>query len=275
VYRMHAERGLPARMKPLEAAEHRARMVSGEEIVVSQNFMNRYGAGPGSVIELNTAEGPRQFRVGLAVEDYSWPSGTIVMDRSAYRKLWKDDLVVYIDLRVEPGVSVDDVRSRVAEKLKGTHTAFIYTPAEIRGIAAETLEEAFRLADVQVVIAVLIGFLGILNTLLISVLRRTREIGLLRAVGATRRQIRRTVTVESLLISAAAGAIGVAAGVAGAAFPLRLHTVQVTGYWIPLSIPWGWLAASFAGALALGFVASAWPARRAARLNILDAIAYE
>jgi len=167
------------------------------------------------------------------------------------------------------------VRSRVAEKLKGTHTAFIYTPGEIREIARETLEDAFRLANVQVVIAVLIGFLGILNTLLISVLRRTREIGLLRAVGATRRQIRRTVIVESLLISAAAGAIGVAAGVAGAALPLRLHTVQVTGYWIPLSIPWGWLGAAFAGALALGFVASWWPARRAARLNILDAIAYE
>jgi len=275
MFRMHVERGLPARLKKLEDPAHRARLVSGEEIVVSENFMNRHGAGPGTVLELNTAEGPRRFRVALAVEDYSWPSGTIVMDRSAYRRLWKDDLLVYIDVRVAPGTSVDDVRARLADRIKGTHTAFIYTPGEIRAIAQRTLEDAFRLADVQVVIAVLIGFLGILNTLLISVLRRTREIGLLRAVGATRRQIRRTVTVESLLMAAAAGAIGAVAGVAGAAFPLRLHTVQVTGYWIPLTIPWGWLAASLAGALVLGFVASLLPAGRAARLNILDAIAYE
>jgi putative ABC transport system permease protein len=262
-------------LKRLEDAAHRTRLVSGEEIAVSENFMNRYGTPPGSVLELQTAEGPRPFRVALAVEDYSWPAGTIVMDRSVYRRLWKDDLLVYIDLRVEPGTPVEDVRARVADRIKGTHTAFIYTPGEIRSIAQRTLEDAFRLADVQVVIAVLIGFLGILNTLLISVLRRTREIGLLRAVGATRRQIRRTVAIESLLMAASAGLIGAAAGVAGAAFPLRLHTVQVTGYWIPLTIPWGWLAVSFGGALVLGFVASLLPARRAARLSILDAIAYE
>jgi putative ABC transport system permease protein len=275
LYRMHLDRGITRRMKPLEDAEFRRRIVSGDEIVVSENFMNRYGAPPGSVVELQTAEGPRSFRVALAVEDYSWPSGSIIMEREAYRRLWKDDLVAYIDLRVEPGSSIEEVRARVAAELKGTHTAFLYAPDDLRRIAGATLEEAFRLADVQVVIAVLIGFLGIVNTLLISVLRRTREIGLLRAVGATRRQIRRTVTVESLLMAAAGGAIGVAAGVAGAALPLRLHTVQVTGYWIPLTIPWGWLGAAFAGALLLGYAASLLPARRAARLNILEAIAYE
>lgn len=275
LYRMHLERGITRRMSPLADPGFRARLVRGEEVVVSENFMNRYGTPPGSTLELQTAEGPRTFRVGLAVEDYSWPSGAIIMERQAYRRLWKDDLVAYIDLRLEPGSRVEDVKARVAEELKGTHTAFLYSPDDFRRIADATLGEAFRLADVQVVIAVLIGFLGILNTLLISVMRRTREIGLLRAVGATRRQIRRTITIESLIMASAAGVIGVAAGVAGAAFPLRLHTVQVTGYWIPLSIPWGWLGASFAGALLLGYVASLLPARRAARLNILDAIAYE
>ena len=275
LYRMHQARGIAKRMTPIADAAHRARLVSGEDIVVSENFRNRYGTPQGSIIELQTAAGPRPFRIGLVVEDYSWPSGTIVMEREVYRRLWKDDYIAYIDLRVDPGTPVNEMRSRVGEKLRGSHSAFLYSPEDLRRIAGATLGEAFRLADVQVVIAVLIGFLGILNTLLISVLRRTREIGLLRAVGATRGQIRRTVTIESLLVSAAAGAIGVAAGVAGAAFPLRLHTVQVTGYWIPLTIPWGWLAAAFAGALLLGLVASLLPARRAARLNILEAIAYE
>jgi putative ABC transport system permease protein len=275
LYRMHVDKGVNDRMKSLRDPEFRARLVRGEDIVVSENFMNRYGASPGTSVELQTAVGPRSFRVAAAVEDYSWPSGVIVMEREAYRRLWKDDLFAYIDLRVDPAHPLHEVRSRLADELKGTHTAFIYSPDDLRRIASATLDQAFRLADVQVVIAVLIGFLGILNTLLISVLRRTREIGLLRAVGATRRQIRRTVAIESLLMAASAGAIGVAAGVAGAAFPLRLHTLQVTGYWIPLSIPWAWLAASFAGALLLGFVASLLPAARAARQNILEAIAYE
>ena len=275
LYRMHRERGITRRMTPLADSDFRARLVRGEAVVVSENFMNRYGAAAGSTVELQTAEGPRKFLVAQAVEDYSWPSGAIIMERETYRRLWKDDLIAYIDLRVEPGARVDEVRARLSEELKGTHTAFLYSPDDFRRIGDATLGEAFRLADVQVVIAVFIGFLGILNTLLISVLRRTREIGLLRAVGATRRQIRRTVMVESLLMAAAGGAIGVVAGVAGAALPLRLHTVQVTGYWIPLTIPWIWLGAAFAGALILGTAASLLPARRAAKLNILDAIAYE
>jgi putative ABC transport system permease protein len=274
-FRMHRERGMSGRMHPLSDPEFRRRLTQGDDIVVSENFMNRYGAPPGTTVELPTAEGPRPFRVALAVEDYSWPSGVIVMERSAYRRLWKDDLIAYIDLRVEPGVRIDDIRARLTDELKGTHTAFLYSPDDFRRIGGATLDQAFRLADIQVVIAILIGFLGILNTLLISVLRRTREIGLLRAVGATRRQIRRIVALESLLMASGAGLIGVVAGVAGAAIPLRLHTVQVTGYWIPLTIPWAWLAAAFVGALALGLVASLLPARRASRLNILDAIAFE
>src|SRR5262245_53959121 len=275
LYRMHLDRGVNKRMKSLTDPEFRGRLVRGEDIVVSQNFMNRYGASPGSRVELQPAEVPRSFRVAAAVEDYSWPSGAIVMERGTYRRLWKDDLIAYIDLRVDRAHSIADVRARIAEELKGTHTAFLYSPDDFRRIASATLGQAFRLADVQVVIAVLIGFLGILNTLLISVLRRTREIGLLRAVGASRRQIRRTIAIESLLMAAAAGAIGAGAGVAGAAFPLRLHTVQVTGYWIPLSIPWAWLAGCLAGALLLGYIASLLPAARAARQNILEAIAYE
>jgi putative ABC transport system permease protein len=275
LFRMHQERGISARMKAIDDPSLREGLLAGRDIIVSENFMHRYGAPPGSQVELQTAEGPRTFRVARAVEDYSWPAGMVVMERAVYRKLWRDDLVAYIDLRVAPGSTVDEVRSRVAEKLRGTYTAFLYSPDELRGIAAEALDQAFQLSNIQVLIAVIIGFLGILNTLLISVLRRTREIGLLRAVGATRGQIRRTVMIESFLMAAVGGAIGVLAGVAGAAFPLRLHTLQVTGYWIPLSIPWGWIAAAAGAAVAIGYLASLLPARRAARLNVLEAIAYE
>jgi len=275
LFKMHRERGITDRMKAIDDPGLREAMLAGRDIIVSENFMHRYGTPPGSQVEFQTVEGPRTFRVARAVEDYSWPAGMVVMERAVYRKLWRDDLVAYIDIRLAPGSTPAEVRSRVAETLKGNYTAFLYSPDELRGIAAAALDQAFQLSNVQVLIAVIIGFLGILNTLLISVLRRTREIGLLRAVGATRGQIRRTVMIESFLMAAVGGAIGILAGVAGAAFPLRLHTLQVTGYWIPLSIPWSWIGAAAGAAIAIGYLASLLPARRASRLNVLDAIAYE
>ncbi|MBI4566643.1 MAG: ABC transporter permease [Planctomycetes bacterium] len=274
-YRMHLRRGRTDRMKPLDDAAQRRRLAEGEDVIVSENFMNRYSIFPGDSLELETTEGRRRFRVARAIEEYSWPSGVVLMGRSAYRRLWKDDWITYIDVQVAPGAALEEVRSRIGESLKGTYTAFIYSMDEIRKIGMGALDQAFRLANVQVVIAILIGFLGILNTLLISVLRRTREIGLLRAVGASRAQIRRTVTIEASIIAGAAGLIGVGAGIVGTAFPLRLHMLQLTGYWVPLSIPWGTVAGALVAAVVIGWTASLLPARRAAKLNVLEAIAYE
>ncbi len=275
LYAMHSEKGLPERMGPLAEEPVRRSLIEGRGIIVSQNFAHRYSAFPGATVELQTADGPKRFEVLEAVEDYSWPSGTIVTDRGVYKKHWRDERLAYVDLSVRPGVPVAEVRSRLAKVLAPTTTAFLYAPADLRKIGNDALDQAFQLSNVQVVIAIGIGFLGILNTLLISVLRRTREIGLLRAIGATRPQVGRVVVVEALLLAVAGGAMGVLAGLLGAALPLRLHTLQVTGYWIPLHVPWGTLGLAFVAALAIGAAASAIPARRASRLNVLDAIAYE
>ncbi|QTE28266.1 ABC transporter permease [Pengzhenrongella sicca] len=119
-------------------------------------------------------------------------------------------------------------------------------------------------------LSVVIAILGIVNTLALSVIERTREIGLMRAVGLGRAQLAGIVTIESVLTAVFGTLVGVGVGVAvAAAMPTLFADVGLT----TLAIPWGQLAAMVAAAAAVGVLAALWPAVRAARLPVLDAVA--
>jgi putative ABC transport system permease protein len=247
---------------------------SGASVLASENFAYLRGVRAGDTIELPTPDGPRRFAVGGLVQDYSWPAGTLIIDRFAYRRIWGDDTVSYTDVRAKPGAK-EQARSELAALVKGRGTFFIYEVSDLKKVARDTMDQGMALVNVQVLIAMGIGFLGIVNTLLISVLRRTREIGLLRAVGATRAQVRRTIVIEAAFIAAVGALLGVVAGLVGAAVPLRTFTLRITGFWVPFAVPWGTIALAMAASLVLGLAASWAPARRAGRMDVLDAVAYE
>ncbi len=152
-------------------------VIRGEAVGVSTNLLKLRGLEPGDRIELRTPAGPRSFKVAYHQDDFTWPQGVIVIDLALYRELWNDSTVRYIDLRVEPGRDLEKVKAALGKALEGEFGAIVYSKAQIVGIAREVLGESFRLTQVQVLVAMIIGFMGIVNTLLISVLRRTREIG--------------------------------------------------------------------------------------------------
>jgi putative ABC transport system permease protein len=133
------------------------------------------------------------------------------------------------------------------------------------------LDLVLGIVDVLLFFAVLVAAMGIANTLGLSVVERTRELGLLRAVGMERRAVSRMVRVEGVLVALFGGVLGMAVGLAfgiAVAEALPADSAQLT-------IPIGRLVALFAVAGLLGVVAAALPARRAARLDVLDAIAEE
>jgi putative ABC transport system permease protein len=120
-------------------------------------------------------------------------------------------------------------------------------------------------------LSVIVSLFGVINTLVLSVFERTREIGMLRAVGMTRRQVRRMVRHESIVTALIGAALGMGIGV----FLAALVTRAVSDYGIGFSIPFGSLAVFTAVAVAAGMLAAILPARRASKLNVLEALQYE
>ncbi len=210
-----------------------------------------------------------------AVEDYRWPQGTVFLDRAAYRDLWKDPLLSDLEIRFRPGAAQADVRRRLARLTAERGSCPVYDAKDLKRLSGAVLDRTLRFTHVQVAVAVLIGFMGIVNTLFISVLRRRREIGLLRAMGMSRGQAARMVVLESVLLALLGGALGTVLGLAAAGGPLSDYVLEISGYRVPLVVPWGTVLGALGAAALTGVLAGYLPARHAARLNVLEAISYE
>ncbi|MBN2491127.1 MAG: FtsX-like permease family protein [Planctomycetes bacterium] len=267
-------KGVPAADWAQDAATLAA-LRRGEAIGMSHNFGNLQGVVVGDRLELATRTGPRRFRVAFALEDFSYPLGSLLIDLDVYAELWQDPALSYVDLLVQDGHDVEAVARDLGRAVAEEHGAFVFRRDDVRRFALGALEQSFYLTHVQVLVAMVIGFFGILNALLISVLTRTREIGLLRSVGMTRRQVARSVVIEALFLAVTGGGCGVVWGLIAAALPVASHVTRLTGYTLGLVVPWGTVAAALAIGLGIGAVASLVPARRAARLNVLEAVGYE
>jgi len=250
-------------------------LVSGRGVVVSENFSKLHHVTKGGSIELVTPKGLLRLAVLGTYEEYSWPQGSIFIHRPVYQEHWGDPAISYLDMKFKPGASREAGRTKLRELLKVKHRLFVYDVADLKQLGETTMDNTLMLLNVQVALAIVIGFFGIVNTLLISVMSRTREIGLLRAVGMTSSQVATMILIESFIMAGVGALLGIGLGLAGARWPLAFHVEQVSGYWLPLYVPWTTIAIAGGAAILIGIIASLLPSRRAARINILEAITYE
>ncbi len=173
----------------------------------------------------------------------------------------------------EPGLSPDQLAHNLDKVLQTNPTAKVQTNAEFKKSSAAQMNTFLNIVYAMLGLAVIIAIIGIINTLALSILERTRELGLLRAVGMTRRQLRVTVRVEALLVAMSGTVIGLVLGTAvGAALIKSFGPDQaLTGF----AIPWVRLVVVLIAGVVVGFIAAVLPARRATRLDPLDALATE
>jgi putative ABC transport system permease protein len=172
----------------------------------------------------------------------------------------------------DPSASTDTVRSEIERVVKDLPTVTVKDP---EGFAAEQKEQVSQFLYLiygLTGLAVIIAILGVVNTLSLSVIERTREIGLLRAVGVTRRQLRTMIRLESIVVAVLGGVLGAVMGVLfGSTMVIALKDEGLT----ELAIPWPLLAGFLLLAAVAGVFAAALPARRAGRLDVLKAIGTE
>ncbi|HET8759055.1 MAG TPA: FtsX-like permease family protein [Solirubrobacteraceae bacterium] len=162
------------------------------------------------------------------------------------------------------------VDALIAREYPGLEVASL---ADRKAEIDQQISATFNMFNSIVAIAVIVSLLGVVNTLAMSVIERTREIGVLRALGSTRWQVRRTMIDESLLITAAGALTGIAAGLAIGIAWLPGFAQSMPG--LAFHFPTGITFSVAVAAVILGTLAAVLPARRAARLNVIEALAYE
>ncbi len=164
------------------------------------------------------------------------------------------------------------VEQRVQRALSGYPNVRIQTRAQFEASQQAQVNQLLGLIYALLALAVIIALIGIVNTLMLSVFERTHEIGLLRAVGMKRRQIRAMIRSESVILAVFGAVIGIIVGMAlGIALSWSLKDQGFT----VITVPYKSLVIFLLLAAVLGLIAATWPARRAARLDVLAAIAAE
>jgi putative ABC transport system permease protein len=170
------------------------------------------------------------------------------------------------------GVSQERARQAVENVLKDYPTAELMTKSQFKGSMASEIDKILNLVYVLLAMALVIALFGIANTLALSVFERTREFGLLRAVGMSRAQVRSTVRWESVLIALLGTTLGTAIGL-GFSWAL-VHALQDKGF-NTFAVPAQQLGVIVVFAALAAVAAAALPARRAAKLDMLQAISNE
>jgi len=170
------------------------------------------------------------------------------------------------------GVSVEEAQKAIAPTVERYGNVKAQTKSDIVTEAETQIDQALALFTGLLFFAVIIAVLGITNTLTLSVFERTREIGLLRAVGMSRRQVRRMIRWEAVIVATFGALLGVGIGIVLGWSVVRALTDQGLG---AFSIPFGQVVFALVLAAVAGVLAAIWPARKASRLNILDAISTE
>ncbi|MBA3767520.1 MAG: ABC transporter permease [Acidobacteria bacterium] len=260
-----------------EGDSRRARELTarGEGFLISQNFALRSGVHLGDQLRLETPTGTLIRPVVGVLEYYYADKSTVFLDRELYKKFWRDDAVDYIMLNLKPEVDSAVFKKEVQHVIAGEQRAFIYTHQEYKQWVNRLTDQFFTLMYLQMIIAIFVAALGLINTVIISVAERQRELGVIRAIGGLRRQVRKMILLEAVSISLIGIIMGVLAGVLSAYFLVRTVATIIAGFNLQFHFPFATVLLMIPAVLAVALAAAWWPARRAMRLRIREAIGYE
>jgi putative ABC transport system permease protein len=241
------------------------------EMVLSEKGSDDYGAGVGDTVTLTFPTGPQVVRVvGIYADSEAVGDALVPLSLVTSAQLPRFDNTVAVD--AAPGASTAAVGNRLRTLVDDVPTVTVQSKTEFAKAQRANVDQLLYLIYGLLRLAIVIAVLGIVNTLALSVIERTREVGLLRAVGLSRRQLRRMVRLEAIAIAVLGAVLGVVMGIA---FGVVLQQSIADQGVSELSVPVGRLVAFVVIAAVVGVLAAVFPARRAARLNGLQAITTE
>jgi putative ABC transport system permease protein len=241
-------------------------------IILSRNVARSHGWQTGDTISvLFNKSGRQTFTIGGVYETNEFLNDYAV-SLDAYDRNFTGLLDSIVFVTAADGVRIDRARDAIAAVARNYPNVDVHNQAEFKQQSIDQVNQILVLVFVLLLLAVIISLFGIVNTLSLSIYERVHEIGLLRAVGMSRVQVRRMIRVEAVIIAVLGAVLGIVIGlVFGWVMQRSLSDVGIDRF----AVPYGQLVAFILAAAILGVGAAIFPARRAARLDVLAAIAYE
>lgn len=243
-------------------------------LFVSTTVADKYNLKRGDTLKLETRRGVQAFVVAGLVSDFTGQGFVINGSLEVMRRYFGLTDVDRFTLKLSPGADVAATKQLIEERYGTSRHLQVETTESFRARIRELTNRAFSLLDVLASIGVVVAALGVINTMMMNVLERRREIGALRSIGMTRAQVIRMILAEA----GAMGAIGAAFGIS---FGVLLSRVFVegmkvtTGYRLEFSLPPQSIALALFIAFAVSQLAALYPAWKGSRVNIVEAIKHE
>ena len=238
-------------------------------VLVSTSLAKERGWRVGDVLSMRFARtGVQQMRIDGTYEKDELEDQGYLLALSDFEANYTEQQDVRVLVKAAPGTSVAAARAAAEEVAAAFPNALVDDREQYTARLKGALDIVLALVAILLGLAVLIAVLGIVNTLALSIVERTRELGLARAVGMSRRQLRAMIRWESVIIAVIGGVLGVAVGM-----QVGVTLVRGLGDFISdVTFPWARLALFLVFAVLAGVTAAVIPARRAARLDVLSAV---
>ncbi len=245
-----------------------------DTLLMSETMLKNLDKKVGDYFDVETPSGTVSFYIGGNIREFASPNGVIYMDREVYKKHWKDPLVTLITVVHDPAITSVDYISLINNQMKKEHLV-VNLPTKIRQEVARNLDDNMAMSDSTKWVALFIGTLGLLNSILIAILQRFRELGCIRSIGMTKGQMLQMILLES----ASLGIIGILVSFA--------LTIPLSYLWVnsTLSYLLGWKVDFFFSlkdffmlfgvGLFVSFISGILPALKAAGLKLREALEYE
>lgn len=251
-----------------------AQLAEGDYVFLSSVLADRYELKRGDVVQLETKRGTHEFIVAGVVVDFTGQGYALYGSWKDLRRYFGIDDATVFYVRVAPGQDVKATQDRI-DTLYGARRHLTIQSNEVlkKGILRENAV-VFAMFDILAMIAVIVAAFGVVNTLMVNILERTRELGSLRSIGMTKRQVAKMILAEAAMLGGIGGIFGIILGL----FLERIFLMgasEVSGLEVQFAIPYKGILLGLLLAMFVSQVAALWPVRHAVRLRIVDAIQYE
>jgi putative ABC transport system permease protein len=258
-----------------DSAEKLARVFTRGEVAVSEGLARRFRVRAGEVLRVASPRGEVELRIAGVYMDYTREQGVILMARQTFARWWDDPRVHSLAVYLKPEAAPADLAEAFNREFNRAGEFMVYSNRELRQRVLTIFDQTFAVTYVLRTVAIIVAVLGIFLSVTTLVAERERELGMLRAIGASRGQIQRLLMAEAGMIGAIASVLGIASGALLAAVLTWVVNPAFFGWTIAFQIPWGAVAATPLWIIPSAVLAAWYPAWRAARKPLAAAVREE